>query len=82
MSLKKFISALLVTLCVAAMGSTVMAAPIETGVSEDVTVQSTVEIVPYADVIEPIYRVLNGVSQYRRWNYTKNCWVDPYWINL
>jgi len=39
-------------------------------------------IVLYADVIQIKYRTHNGVHQYRRWNRTKNCWVDPYWINL
>lgn len=34
------------------------------------------------DVIEYRYRVLSdGTLQYRRWNATKNVWVDPYWID-
>lgn len=28
------------------------------------------------------YRVYNGVLQKRRWNATKQVWVDPYWINV
>lgn len=39
-------------------------------------------IVPYADVIQTKYRIHNGVPQYRRWNSTKNRWVDPHWINM
>lgn len=35
-----------------------------------------------ADVIETKYRVNNGVLQYRRWNASRNVWVDPYWINV
>lgn len=35
-----------------------------------------------ADHIEIIYRNNNGHLEYRRWNYTKGYWVDPYWIRL
>lgn len=35
-----------------------------------------------ADVIVNKYRVYNGVPQYRRWNETRNCWVDPDWIDI
>lgn len=34
------------------------------------------------DKIEIKYRVYKGVVQYRRWNATKNRWVDPEWKNL
>lgn len=27
-------------------------------------------------------RVYNGKRQYRRWNETKQCWVDPKWIDV
>lgn len=40
-------------------------------------------IVPYSDVIVTRYRVgPKGNTQYRRWNVTKNVWVDPYWIDM
>ena len=39
-------------------------------------------IVLFADVIEIRYRIYKGIRQYRRWNRTQNCWVDPYWINI
>lgn len=39
-------------------------------------------IQPRADKIVTKYRVYNGVRQYRRWNETKGCWVDPNWINF
>lgn len=34
-----------------------------------------------ADVIEIKYRTYNGVLQYRRWNASRNVWVDPYWMD-
>lgn len=37
--------------------------------------------VPYADDIQTKWRLYNKVLQYRRWNATKNRWVDPDWIN-
>lgn len=40
------------------------------------------DIQPRADVIETKYRLHNGVLQYRRWNATRNYWVDPYWIDM
>lgn len=41
------------------------------------------DIIFYSDNIVFKYRTTNdGVVQYRRWNETKGCWVDPYWINL
>lgn len=33
------------------------------------------------DVIITKYRTRNGKKQYRRWNKTKQCWVDPAWID-
>lgn len=39
-------------------------------------------IMPYADEIETKWRYNSkGILQYRRWNATRNYWVDPYWIN-
>ena len=34
------------------------------------------------DVIIYKFRTYNGKAQYRRWNETKQKWVDPYWIDL
>ena len=39
-------------------------------------------IEPQADVIVWKYRMYNGQMQKRRWNETKQVWVDPYWINI
>ena len=40
------------------------------------------EIEPRADVIVAKFRYdpVTGKAQYRRWNETKGCWVDPKWI--
>ena len=43
---------------------------------------SKMDIQPRADVIEYKFRTYNGQLQYRRWNATRNYWVDPYWICL
>lgn len=37
---------------------------------------------PRADVIEIKYRNYHGTLQYRRWNATRNRWVDPEWIDM
>lgn len=34
------------------------------------------------DTIVYKFRTHNGKRQYRRWNETKACWVDPDWIDL
>lgn len=39
-------------------------------------------IQPRSSVIVYKFRIKNGVRQYRRWNETKGCWVDPVWIPL
>ena len=35
-----------------------------------------------SDKIEVKVRYYNGRYQYRRWNATKQCWVDPNWIDM
>ena len=39
-------------------------------------------ISPRADIIVIKYRMYNGKMQYRRWNETKQEWVDSDWIDL
>jgi len=52
-------------------------------VPEQVSINTIAEnIILFADVIEIRYRTYNGVRQYRRWNRTKNCWVDSRWFNI
>ncbi len=40
-------------------------------------------IQPYADVIVLKKRLnpLTGKMQYRHWNETRGCWVEPNWID-
>ena len=40
-----------------------------------------IEFEVMADRIVLKTRVFNGKLQFRRFNATKNRWVDPYWIN-
>ncbi len=35
-----------------------------------------------ADIIVTKYRIYNNVFQYRRWNETREYWVDPDWIDF
>lgn len=35
-----------------------------------------------SDKIVVKVRYYNGRYQYRRWNDTKQCWVDPNWIDM
>lgn len=39
-------------------------------------------IAPHADVIVLKTRKYNGKQQYRHWNQTKGCWVEPDWIDV
>lgn len=78
--MKKRISILLLAVfCIQFIPVSVHAADMETvnayAVSSENQVRST-------DSIVYKFRVNNGVKQYRRWNETKKCWVDPYWINI
>lgn len=65
------------TLCTAAQAQTVPE-------TDPVTVEasSSEEISPRKDVIVIYTREYHGIMQYRRWNETQNCWVDPDWINF
>lgn len=49
---------------------------------ETVYAQTQETQVRSTDKIVVKYRVYNGVRQYRRWNDTKQCWVDPKWIDM
>lgn len=52
--------------------------------ADEVVSTSDAEIEPRADVIVFKYRYnpTTGDLQYRRWNETKGCWVDPEWISM
>lgn len=32
------------------------------------------------EVLEWVYKYINGVKYKRRWSVTNNCWYDPGWI--
>lgn len=49
-------------------------------VPEVATEDST--IMPTADVIEVKYRIKDGKLQYRRWNATREYWVDSTWKDV
>lgn len=51
-------------------------------IGNKVTMQREINLTSRAEVIEVIYREYDGKIQYRRWNKTRNYWVDPYWIDL
>lgn len=46
------------------------------------TISSETSITPLSDVIITKYRIYNGKRQYRRWNESRQCWVDAYWITI
>lgn len=50
-------------------------------ISSDANMEEN-EIVLYADSIIYKYRVANNRLQYRRWNETRNYWVDSEWIDV
>ena len=81
----------LIFLALAAMMLTGAAAVQAAEIPEQTTVPtgeivstSYAEIEPRADVIVTKHRYdpTTGKWQYRRWNETKGCWVDPEWIDI
>lgn len=79
--MKKYITLLLLVI----MLGTTCAIPVsaaETVTVDSISVQSSDSSVqPYADVIVTKYRFYQGKRQYRHWNETRQCWVEPNWIN-
>lgn len=58
---------------------------ISVAASEQISFQKsspTQIITPYSDVIVKIYRRYGNKLQYRRWNETKQYWVDSSWIDV
>lgn len=51
-------------------------------ISQRCEVASSAGVKLYSDSTIYKYRVINGRTQYRGWNETKNCWVDSNWIYL
>lgn len=50
--------------------------------SNDIVQDSGSNGMQRSDVIVKRIRVNKGVLQYRRWNETRGCWVDPDWIDF
>lgn len=46
-----------------------------------VDVEENNEQIFTSDIIIVKYRLYEGKKQYRRWNATKQCWIDPDWID-
>ncbi len=74
-----FRSMLCLTLMQSTFTSTVMAN--EVGMQEKF-MEVDNKKVERKDIIEYRFRTYNGVDQYRRWNTTRNCWVDATWMDL
>lgn len=69
---------------VLAVTLTVMSSPIQTMwvyKNNDIVQDNRITEIQRTDVIVTKFRLYNGLVQYRRWNETKGCWVDPDWIN-
>ncbi len=81
--MKKLLLTAVIALSISSVG-TAKAEAADRDVMENIRIEESEDngIVTYADVIVRKYRINNGQRQYRRWNSTKNCWVDPYWINF
>lgn len=81
--MKKLIVVL--TLAMMISGSVLSASAEEVNVTEEtIAVEQTGDnsgaIVPMADQIIVKFRIYQGKKQYRHWNQTRNCWVEPDWI--
>lgn len=63
------------------MGMVVIGMPSVHGLAAIPQLMSEVEVFS-TDKIVTRYRIHDGKMQYRRWNDTKQCWVDSSWIDL
>ena len=68
----KFLGILMIV-TIAGSGMTAKADTIEKAIVTDST---------KGDQIIIKYRISNGILQYRHWNASRNCWVEPDWINV
>lgn len=60
-------------------GTSVLASEVSYNDAIDNQIDTTIS---RANVVEYKYRTKNRRLQYRRWNITQNCWIDPDWIYL
>ena len=56
--------------------------PVNTYAAEQKFIFTKTEISPCAETIVKKYRTYNNKLQYRRWNTTKECWLDKDWIDV
>ena len=75
---KKLVLILMVACCLQAVPADFFAADFE--VPQTYVDESKIQVLA-DDVIVYKYRLYNGKPQYRRWNRTRGCWVDPDWID-
>lgn len=75
-------SIILVAIILTIMFPTVARAQENRNDSGNYSEHSNAIIMPFAEKVVVKYRVSNKKTQYRRWNQTRNYWVDPYWITL
>lgn len=71
----------LFVVCMCVMQISAYAANSTDAVEESKEMCADIEITPHADIIELRTRIHNGVVQHRHWNRTKQCWVEPDWVN-
>jgi len=81
MKYKKLLAILLLGIMLFSLPSMASAQEITHSAANQISI-SNVSITPRSDVIVTKYRTYNNKKQYRRWNETRNRWVDSYWINL
>ncbi len=74
-----FMSMLCLTLMQSTFTNTVMASE---KISQEKCTKAEYMQETRKDIIEMKFRTYNGVKQYRRWNKTRNRWVDATWKNL
>ncbi len=77
--MKKIITVLLAALTIISSGAIAVSAAQTDVPSASVSAVNPGDE-PQGDKIVKRYRFLDGVWQYRRWNVTRQCWVDPHWI--
>lgn len=80
---KKFTTFLAVGILLIGISIQAQAANNDVSDITDASVSSTnIEYKPMGDIIVKKYRTHNGKRQYRRWNQTRNKWVDSNWIDM
>ena len=76
---KKLLVTMLVTVSILGTGALPVLA--NTGSYKAVEANGQVDFEPFADVLGIYFRSVNGVLQYRIWNYTRGRWENN-WTNV